>query len=98
MITRTITTTVADAFCIDKNSKETFFETVTLSGTFKDEKKLNKAIAKMLDSDYIRFVYAENVHEVETLYGMDENEFIKNAKSLPPRNTKNNELETATNN
>ena len=98
MITRTITTTVADAFCIDKNSKETFFETVTLSGTFKDEKKLNKAIAKMLDSDYIRFVYAENVHEVETLYGMDENEFIKNAKVLPPRNTKDNELETVTNN
>lgn len=98
MITRTITTTVADAFCIDKNSKETFFETVTLSGTFKDEKKLNKAIAKMIDSDYIRFVYAENVHEVETLYGMDENEFIKNAKVLPPRNTKDNELETVTNN
>lgn len=98
MITRTITTTVADAFCVDKNSHETFTETVTLSGTFKDENKLNKAISKMLDSEHIRFVYAENVHEVETLYGMDENEFIKNAKVLPPRKNYENETETTDNN
>lgn len=89
MITRTITTTTVNAFCIDTTSKETFTTTITLAGIYKDEKKLVKAIKKAVESDLVRFVYAESVSTNETLYGMDESFFIKNAKVLPPRATNN---------
>ena len=86
MITRTIKTTTLDAFCVDRNSRETFSNPVTLAGTYADERKLLKAVSKAVDTELVKVIAADNVKVVETLYGMDEETFIKNAQILPARN------------
>ena len=85
MVTRTITATKITAVCLNIETAETFNKTVTLSGTFKDEKSMMKAAEKVLNTETEKAVYIVFSEEIETLYGMTEQEFIQLAKVLPPR-------------
>ena len=85
MVTRTITTTVAEVLCLDIMTAEPFNQTVTLPRTYKDEKALMKQISKVVDCEQIKAVHIVSTQEVETLYGMTEQEFITLAKPMPPR-------------
>ena len=85
MVTRTITTTVAEVLCLDVQTAEPFNQTVTLPRTYKDEKSLMKQVTKLIDDDSIKAVHIVAKKEVETLYGMTEQEFITLAKPMPPR-------------
>ena len=85
MVTRTITTTKVEVLCLDIVSAEPFNQTVTLPRTYKDEKALMKQVSKLIDDEHMKAVHIVAKEEVETLYGMTEQEFITLAKPMPPR-------------
>lgn len=87
MVTRTITTTKATVLCLDIVAGEPFNYVVTLPRTYKDDKALMKQVSKVIDNDTRKAVHVVDKEEVETLYGMTEQEFINLAKQLPPRGT-----------
>lgn len=93
MVTRTIITTKVIVLCLDVNSAEPFNETVTLPRTYKDDKKLLKSVEEVINTDYVKAVHIVDKKEIETLYGMTEQDFINNAKILDPATRK--EAETA---
>ena len=85
MVTRTITATKITALCLNIETAEPFNKEVTISGTFKDEKSMMKAAEKLLNTETEKAVHIVSSEEIETLYGMTEQEFIQKAKVLPPR-------------
>lgn len=85
MVTRTIVTTKANVLCLDIVAGEPFNKVVTLPRTYKDDKALMKQVSKVVDNETMKAVHVVDKEEVETLYGMTEQEFIELAKVLPPR-------------
>lgn len=90
MVTRTIQTTVANCLCVNPETREVTEMSLTLSGTFKDLKSLEKAVNKVTENAPFRVVSITDTKVEETLYGMTEQKFIENADILPPRATKEN--------
>ena len=88
MVTRTITATKIIALCLNIETAEPFNKEVTISGTFKDEKSMMKAAEKLLNTETEKAVHIVSSEEIETLYGMTEQEFIQKAQVLPPREKK----------
>ena len=84
MVTRTILTTKATVLCMDTESLKSEYKDVILPRTYKDEEKLFKAVKNAVDTDTFKAVKIEETSSVETLYGMDEQDFIDNAKILDP--------------
>lgn len=93
MITRTIVTTKVNVLCLDIKSAEPFNKVVTLPRTYKDEKKLFKKVEEVVNSDEVKAVHIVDKVEVETLYGMTEQDFITNAIILDPVTRKEFETE-----
>lgn len=92
MVTRTIITTKVIVLCLNVNSAEPFNETVTLPRTYKDDKKLLKSVEEVINTDYVKAVHIVDKKEIETLYGMTEQDFINNAKILDPATRKEAEV------
>ena len=88
MVTRTIIATKVIVLCLDVNSAEPFNETVTLPRTYKDDKKLLKSVEEVINTDHVKAVHIVDKKEIETLYGMTEQDFINNAKILDPATRK----------
>ncbi len=88
MVTRTITTTKVSVLCLDVQTVEPFNKEVILPRTFKDDKKLFKKVEELVNNDDVKAVHIVAKEEVETLYGMSEQEFIENAKVLDPETRK----------
>ena len=84
MVTRTITTTRVNVLCLDIVKAEPFNKEVTLPRTYKDDKKLLKVVAEVIDNEQEKAVSIVDKVEVETCYGMTEQDFINNAKVLDP--------------
>lgn len=84
MVTRTITTTKANVLCMDIQTAEPFNKVVTLPRTYKDDKTLMKKVQEVVETDTVKAVHIVDKEEVETLYGMTEQEFIQNALVLDP--------------
>lgn len=87
MVTRTIVTTKCVALCINVQTAEPYNQDFTLAGAYEDEKKLLKELKKYEDDDH-KIVHIVDTEQVETLYGMTEEDFIKYATVFPPRGTK----------
>ena len=85
MVTRTIPTTICTIFCVNKETRDTFEQTITLPRTYKDEQKMMKAVEQALDGEPIKAVSIIGTEVKETLYGMTESEFMRHANVLPPR-------------
>lgn len=85
MVTRTMQTTEVNVLCLNIQTAEPFNKDLVLAGTFKDNKAMMKAVSAQVDNDAQKAVVITTSKVVETLYGMTEDEFIKNAKVLPPR-------------
>ena len=94
MVTRTIVTTKVNVLCLDIQSAEPFNKVVTLPRTYKDEKKLLKKVEEVVNTDDVKAVHIVDKKEVETLYGMTEQDFITNATVLDPTTRKEIEAET----
>lgn len=88
MVTRTVQTTLATVLCLNTETAEPFNKTVTLSGTFKDNKAVIKAVKALIENDTISVAKVVDIEIEEKLYGMPEQDFINAAKVLPPRGTK----------
>ncbi len=88
MVTRTIQTTKVNALCLDIVEQKPFEREYILSGTYKDNKHLMKALETVANDDTHKVVHVKSSEIVETLYGMTEQEFISYAKVLPPRSVK----------
>ena len=88
-ITRTIKTAEVTVLCLDTITAEPFNETINLPGDVKTEDKMMKLAREKIDNDSVKAVKIVNVNIVETLWAMSEEDFIANAKPLPPRKTTN---------
>ena len=88
MVTRTITTTKVSVLCLDVQTVEPFNKEVILPRTFKDDKKLFKKVEELVNNDDVKAVHIVAKEEVETLYGMSEQEFIEKATVLDPETRK----------
>lgn len=88
MVTRTIVTTKVTLMCLNIQTGEPFNEVLTLPRTYNDDKKLLKVVQETFDTDEKKAVHIVGKEEIETLYGMSEQEFIQNAKVLDPETRK----------
>lgn len=91
MVTRTIKSTVCNTLCVNITTGETYEESITVPRVYEDDKALMKVLSKVYDVEGEKkalFVKSKDVQE--TLYGMEESEFIKVAKVLPPRTKEEN--------
>ena len=87
MVTRTIVATKANVMCLDVQVGEPFNKVVTVPRTYKDDEALLKKVKPLIETDSVKAVHIVDTEEIETLYGMTEQEFIQYAKVLPPRNS-----------
>ena len=85
MVTRTFKTTKVVALCMDVVNCEPVNKEATLPRNYADEKKLMKATKAAIETNEIKVVQIVSAEEIETLYGMKEQDFINNATILPPR-------------
>ena len=97
MVTRTIITTRVNVLCLDVTSAEPFNKVVFLPRTYKDEKALMKKVQEVVDTDEVKAVHIVDKEEVETLYGMTEQDFITNAVILDPATRKEFEADVEEN-
>lgn len=88
MVTRTITCTRVQTTICKLDTLEIGEMEFLLPRTYKDEKELNKALTKANADSNIKVLTINGTSTEETLYGMDEQDFINSAKILPPRGSK----------
>lgn len=88
MVSRTITTTRVNVFCLNIIDGEPCNRECVLPRTFKDEKKLKDAAFAAVETDDIKPAHIVSTEVCENLYGMTEEEFIHHAHMLPPRTSK----------
>ena len=84
MVTRTVEQTTAHVMTLDVTTAEVQVRTYDIGGKYNDEDLLKK-LQKLFQTDTIKLVHIESQACKEVLLGMDEEEFIRLAKVLPPR-------------
>lgn len=88
MVTRTIITTKANVMCVDVEVGEPFNKEVTVPRTYKDNDSLLKTVKPLIETETVKAVHIVAKTEIETLYGMTEQDFIEHASVLPERTAK----------
>ena len=81
MVTRTITRTEVEALCANKQTEKVETVTLSVTGVYKDDRALIKAVVKALPDTYA-FMIIKSVTVSEKLYGMSEDDFIRNAVEI----------------
>lgn len=87
MVTRTIITTKANVMCLDIEAGEPCNKSVVVPRTYKDDEKLLKKVKEVIETETLKPVHIVDKEEIETLYGMPEQEFIEHAEVQSPRKT-----------
>ena len=90
MVTRTVEQTTAQVMTLDVTTAEVQVRTYDIGGQYNDEELLKK-LQKLFQTDTLKLVHIESQFCNEVLLGMDEEDFIRLAKVLPPRNTNKDE-------
>lgn len=90
MVTRTIMQTKAEVMTLDVTTAEVQVRTYHIGGKYTDEELLKK-LQELFQTDNVKLVHIESQTCNEVLLGMDEEDFIRLAKVLPPRNTNKEE-------
>lgn len=90
MITRTVEQTTANVMALDVTTSEVKICTYDIGGKYTDEELLKK-LQKLFQTDTLKLVHIESQTYKEVLLGMDEEDFIRLAKVLPPRTTNKEE-------
>lgn len=96
MVTRTFIGMEVTVLALDVETAEPTNVTVTLTRVYKDNKKLMKAVEEVVNTDTLKAAHIVDSKEIETCYGMSENDFIKYATILDPATRKAIETETET--
>lgn len=84
MVTRTINQVTADVMCLNIETAEVRTNEYTIGGVYTPEELLKK-LQELYQTDTLKLVHIDSMHNEELLLGMDEDEFIRLAKVLPPR-------------
>lgn len=71
--------------CLDIETGEPCNKTVVVPRTYKDDEKLLKKVKEVLETETLKPVYIVDKEEIETLYGMKEQDFIEYGEVLPAR-------------
>lgn len=87
-VTRTIASTKVVVMCVNTETAVVENYEVTIAGVYSDDKKLMKAVTKVVETAVLKPVTVVSTEVIETLYGMDEQKFIEMAEVLPPRDKK----------
>lgn len=90
MVTRTVEQTTAQVMTLDVTTAEVQVRTYDIGGKYTDEDLLKK-LQKIFQTDTLKLVHVESQTCKEVLLGMDEEDFIRLAKVLPPRTTNKDE-------
>ena len=90
MITRTVEQTTANVITLDVTTAEVKILTYDIGGQYNDEELLKK-LQKLFQTDTLKMVHIESQTCKEVLLGMEEEDFIRLAKVLPPRNSNKEE-------
>mgnify|MGYP005935552161 CR=1 FL=1 len=90
MVTRTVMQTTAEVMTLDVTTAEVQVQTYDIGGQYTDDELLKK-LQNLFQTDTLKLVHIESQERKELLLGMDEEDFIKLAKVLPPRNTSKEE-------
>ena len=93
MVTRTIITTKVNVMCLDIATGEPCNKSVVVPRTYKDDEKLLNKVKEVLETETLKPVHIVVKEEIQTLYGMTEQEFIEHARVLPPRTSEENVTE-----
>ena len=88
MVTRTFKGLELTVMGVDTKTAEVTNKTVVLARVIKDENKLLKAVKDAYETDTYKVVQIVDRKEVETLYGMTEQDFIAHATILDPETRK----------
>ena len=94
MVTRTVQTTIAHALVCDIENNALVPKDLTIGGHYDDpnDKAFQKAIKTAYPDDIIAIV--RGFDYAEPLYGIEESEFLKIARVLPPRTGAKDDDET----
>lgn len=87
-VTRTISSTKVIVMCVDTETAIVNNYEVEIAGVYSDEKKLMKAVTKVVETETLKPVSVVSTEVIKTLYGMDEQKFIEMAEVLPSRDKK----------
>ena len=88
MVTRTVMQTTAMVMTLNIVTAEVQIIPYDIGGQYNDEELLKK-LQNLFQTDTLKLVHIESQTCKELLLGMDEEEFIRLAKVLPPRNSNN---------
>jgi hypothetical protein len=94
MVTRTVFTQEVEVLCMNVETATVETKTVEVVGNVSDNTAILKAVKSKIETDTLKAVHITKITEKETLYGMTEEDFIKLAKTLPPRSAKETASET----
>ena len=84
MITRTVEQTTAQVMTLDVTTADVQVRPYDIGGRYTDEELLKK-LQKLFQTDTLKLVHIESQDCKEVLLGMEEEDFIRFAKVLPPR-------------
>ena len=85
MVTRTVEQTTASVMTLDIVTAEVQIKEWTIGGSYENDNELLSKLKKIFETDTLKLVHIESKVEQELLLGMEEDEFIRLAKVLPPR-------------
>ena len=85
MITRTIVQTTAHIMCLDVKSAEVSINDYKIGGEWSNENSLLERLQSIYNTDTFKLVHVESVTKEEVFLGMSVEDFIRYAKTLPPR-------------
>lgn len=86
--TRTIQKQTVTALVFDKTTAEPSNTTVTLAAPIADPAKLERTVAKMVETDNIKLIEVVDSFTEEKLYGITAEAFMANAVELDPKTRK----------
>ena len=92
MVTRTVIQTTAAVMFLNVTTADVTVNTYTVGGSH-DSDSVLKALKSLFETDELKLVAVQDYHEKELLLGMDEDEFIRLAKVLPPRTNTGKDVE-----
>lgn len=82
MVTRTIQSTTVSVLGINTDTAEPFNDEYNIAGTYKDDKKLLKAVKSAYDTESTQIVKIRDSYVKDTIYGMSEQKFMELADIL----------------
>ena len=85
MVTRTIKGMKYTALCIDLVTQEAYNESGFVSGTFKNEGKLEKAVKSLIENDKVKVVAITDYEKKSFFYAMSDEAFIAGAEKYESR-------------